>query len=639
MARRPWRGRHLLAAASAAVMLVGGQFALVSGPAIAQGDALEESALGQAALYLTGADLAEYRPAPGVPGRLIVDAKGDTTGTAPAPVPAGLVDIQDGAIFVIPAADTTVLRRTCLTPPPGVVVSCTAPSITGDMALVLFRLGAPLPGQWSPDDLQRLFVGDVVDTTPDTTDGIGDPFHGAGTAVESAGYGARGWDFYFEGTADPLKPPFIALFPSTGIAAVGLPVAALKYGARPFVSFAGPPQTPAQGAFDLLGDPGTPPSLIRVGQPLTFGAELFGAAGLTPDPALVPWVVTYDDRPADLFFSGTDATAGVTDPAVDFRWSDGVVVAPALDPAAIEAAYPCGTTNARGAFTLCAPRASAAKGPYALVQGGLDAAIPRDGDRMLVYGAAFDGDGRSVTGLKPGADFPNDTYQGTDRWYEATYEPDKMAWTMGVTDQTLKHTSRGNATARSGARAIIDGPSISWLIPLSEFQAQLPSWRLTSAITDGTFAQATTGVDVSAGGPGSTWTLQPLSDPGGLVVIVPPKPAVVGGCAVSQPPDQGSPVTLKVTAEVVGLDGIAKPAATMVLTYGAGSTTTGNGISVTNGLLVATLPVQEGQVAFTSLIVYGGKKPIDLTKSWQKTFGKSIKVTGKGGQHAGPDCP
>ena len=71
MARRPWRGRRLLAATSVALMLVAGQFALVSGPATAQGDASEESALGQAALYLTGSDGATYHAAPGAPSRLI----------------------------------------------------------------------------------------------------------------------------------------------------------------------------------------------------------------------------------------------------------------------------------------------------------------------------------------------------------------------------------------------------------------------------------------------------------------------------------------------------------------------------------------------------------------------------------------
>jgi hypothetical protein len=174
---------------------------------------------------------------------------------------------------------------------------------------------------------------------------------------------------------------------------------------------------------------------------------------------------------------------------------------------------------------------------------------------------------------------------------------------------------------------------------MSEFRAQLPAWRLTSAVTDGTFTQATTGVDVSSGGPGSTWALQPLGDPGGLVVIVPPKPAVVGGCVVSQPYDQGFPAALAWTVELVGLDDIATPTLAVVLTYGAGSTTSGKGIQVSNGSATFTLPVQDGKVAFTSLIVDGGTKPLDLTKSWQKTFGKTIKVTKKGGQQAGPDCP
>jgi hypothetical protein len=145
---------------------------------------------------------------------------------------------------------------------------------------------------------------------------------------------------------------------------------------------------------------------------------------------------------------------------------------------------------------------------------------------------------------------------------------------------------------------------------MSEFQAQLPGWRLTSAVTDGTFAQATTGVDVSSGGPGSTWRLQPLADPADLVVIVPPKPAVSGGCVVSKPTDNPDlPVALTWNVEVVGLDQITSPTTFVLVSYGAGASTSTKGV------------------------------PIDLTKSWQQVFGKSLKVTAKGGQQAGPDRP
>ena len=142
-----------------------------------------------------------------------------------------------------------------------------------------------------------------------------------------------------------------------------------------------------------------------------------------------------------------------------------MVVAPVPDAAAIDAAYPCDMANPQGAFTLCGPGVDSAKGPYAMIQGGFDAAVPLDGDRMRVYGAAFDGDGRRATGLEPGTDFPNDTYQGTDRGTKPRTTPAQMTWTLAVTDRSLKDASRGNATANSGARAIIDGPSIDLAHP------------------------------------------------------------------------------------------------------------------------------------------------------------------------------
>ena len=65
------------------------------------------------------------------------------------------------------------------------------------------------------------------------------------------------------------------------------------------------------------------------------------------------------------------------------------------------------------------------------------APIPLDGAQTLVYGALFDGDGNPETGSVATADAPNDTYQGTDRWYELIYLPDDQYWGLVVTDQTV----------------------------------------------------------------------------------------------------------------------------------------------------------------------------------------------------------
>jgi hypothetical protein len=51
-----------------------------------------------------------------------------------------------------------------------------------------------------------------------------------------------------------------------------------------------------------------------------------------------------------------------------------------------------------------------------------------------------------------------------------------------------------------------------------------------------------------------------------------------------------------------------------------------------------SFPVQPGKIKLDKLVLHGGKKPIDMTKSWRQVFGKSIKATKAGGDPVGPDC-
>ena len=518
------------------------------------------------------------------------------------------------------------------------LISCPASLPTEDMALVVFKLGQPLPDPWAPSDSMSLYLGLAVDSTASTKDDRTDAFHLGTDSVITVGFGDKTRVIFNDRFGDPTKQPVVALLPKLGLGAVGVPVASLRNGFRPFAAIAGPQGVVETGAWDQVAGPDGPTSLMYPFQALTPADDpLLKALGITTDPkSVAPTLTTFYDRPKDGFHSDPAGVAGVFTDPVDMLWSSGTLLAPGAT-ASLDSTFPCDKVNAAGAFTACAPGVATASGPFAVLRGVFGGPIPLKGTDKLVYGAVFDGDGKPATAWPASADFPNDTYQGTDQWFEATYDPATDAWTVATTKVGDGALERGNATATSGARFIIDGSTATWLIPTSEFAAPLPSWRLTSAITtDGSFSPATTGVDVSSGGPGSSWALQPLADPTGLIQIVVPEPAVTGGCVTVVPMTSPTPVALGWTIDFVGLEDIDAPTLEMTIFYdgfSAKSTVVlGGGDSVT-----FQFPVQPSKVRFDKLLVNGGKKPIDLTKSWHALFGKGINAS-NAGAHAGPDC-
>ena len=121
----------------------------------------------------------------------------------------------------------------------------------------------------------------------------------------------------------------------------------------------------------------------------------------------------------------------------------------------------------------------------------------------------------------------------------------------------------------------------------------------------------------------------------------PPKPAVVGGCVVAERSGGITPIQLAWTIDLEGIDGIEgmkNPTAAMKISYKGGAAEA-SGIPIQKGIITFDQAAGVGKISFDSLVINGGKKPVDLTKSWRKVFGKSLKVTAKGGQTAGPDCP
>jgi hypothetical protein len=566
------------------------------------------------------------------------DPAGDVTGTVPATIPNKIADIQFGGVFEIPAGNLGGLATTCKTPPPDVLVICPPVLPSEDLSLVVFKLGQPLPNPWAPPDSKSLYLGLAVDSSANTTNGLRDPFHVGTDAVYAAGFGNGTRSVFIDG--DPSKRPFVALDTKLGLAAVGMPSDLLKNGFRPLASIAGPPGGVADGAWDQLGGDAEPTSLLFPSLPLPVADDpVLQALGMSVDPkGAGPRVRVVFDPPKDLFYSAAPGLPGVFVPHIDIHWSEGNLL-PAGSSQSIDTAFPCNTTNAAGAFTSCAPGAVAATGPFVVLRGVFGGPIPLKGADKLVYGAVFAGGGAPGKLWQAAPAFPFDTYQGTNSWFEETYDLANDTWTLSATKVGDGPLERGNATATSGARVIIDGSTMTWLIPSSEFGTRLPSWRLTSTVsTDGSFSPETTAVDVSSGGPGSSWALQLLADPTGLITIVPPKPAVTGGCVTVVPFQGPTPIALEWTLDIAGLDDIAAPSLELTVFYDNFSAKS-TGALVRGGTVTFQLPIQPSKVRFDKLVVDGGTKPIDLTKSFHAVFGKGITASAKGGAHAGPDCP
>ena len=109
--------------------------------------------------------------------------------------------------------------------------------------------------------------------------------------------------------------------------------------------------------------------------------------------------------------------------------------------------------------------------------------IPLDSpDRHYQYGFVFDADNLPENNFLPQPPFTNDFFRDTDRWYELLYTPTDK-WSLQVTN------ARGGVQQQvpSGARAIISGNAILLVVPLREFNAFFPQYRVSAFCHGGDF--------------------------------------------------------------------------------------------------------------------------------------------------------
>lgn len=138
--------------------------------------------------------------------------------------------------------------------------------------------------------------------------------------------------------------------------------------------------------------------------------------------------------------------------------------------------FECGVSDVNGT-TLCPDGVlPVPAGDVHFVANVLMAPLPlADASNHYQYGFVFDADGDSTNNYQAPPEYPYDFFDGTDRWYVASYDPTN-GWTMAVSTAI-----DGVVTAApSSARIIIRGQTIALVVPTSEFAVSEPQYRVTA---------------------------------------------------------------------------------------------------------------------------------------------------------------
>jgi hypothetical protein len=106
----------------------------------------------------------------------------------------------------------------------------------------------------------------------------------------------------------------------------------------------------------------------------------------------------------------------------------------------------------------------------------LDDVIPIDSTEYFgQYGFVFDQNGQDGDNYVAASAYPNDFYQGTDRWYSLDHYPGEGAF-FGVLDATNGQIQ----PYPSAARLIVSGATLIAIIPASEMAVECPELRVTA---------------------------------------------------------------------------------------------------------------------------------------------------------------
>lgn len=136
--------------------------------------------------------------------------------------------------------------------------------------------------------------------------------------------------------------------------------------------------------------------------------------------------------------------------------------------------YPCGMGT--GGYTLCGGLPFPA-GPARVFVVDYDATLPPPSSGYhYQYGFVFDADGNTTNNYAAPSSFPMDLFDNTDVWFEAKLDATSMAWSFS---STLARNG-SLASQQTAARTIINGNSMIFVVPGSEFEVSVPGYRVTA---------------------------------------------------------------------------------------------------------------------------------------------------------------
>jgi hypothetical protein len=128
------------------------------------------------------------------------------------------------------------------------------------------------------------------------------------------------------------------------------------------------------------------------------------------------------------------------------------------------------------------------------------------GDHSYIYSAVFDSDGQPANDWQFRPPFDFDLFRDTDRWYQLIWNHQAGQWNLTVTQV---NNSQQTASVPSAVRAVIQGDTIVFFIPASEFSVDRPPYRMTAFGHDGAFSESDRGADVSGTDPTAPLTVPP----------------------------------------------------------------------------------------------------------------------------------
>lgn len=129
----------------------------------------------------------------------------------------------------------------------------------------------------------------------------------------------------------------------------------------------------------------------------------------------------------------------------------------------------------------------------------LEACLAAEADtHSFIYSMVLDSDGVPDNNWEFNPPFDFDLFQGTDRWYQLTWDHTTQTWSLNATQVQADQSTQ---VVDSGAWAVIEDSHVNFFIPGAEYDPAVSTYRMTAFGHDGQFSQEDRGADVSGGDP------------------------------------------------------------------------------------------------------------------------------------------